>query len=169
MKLIVPKNFKPPIVKKKERGIDAFHAYDWYFNYMRSHLENVESVFLVPCAATKPIHNSVLHKRIYQKHAKKYGKNREVLVVSEPVVLIGYQDLYDLEEKFLYDFPPKLLNPKSREFFVSRLNKLLDEKDISGCLPKHHARLINDAIGTNWENYWEKDLFEMMRRASKLN
>lgn len=165
-RLLVPARFKPPIVTRQENGTKAFHSYDWYFEWMKLYLKNVRKVFLTPCAATKPIHSSPLHRSIYQKLSSAYGKDREVLVVSEPVVLIRYLDLYELEKLFCYDFPPKLLSSESRAFFVERLRLLLTNKDVSGCLPRHHAVLINDAIGSRWKNYWQGDLYSMMKKAS---
>lgn len=163
---LVPTRFRPPIVTRKENGVRAFHSYDWYFEWMRFYLKDVRKVFLTPCAATKPIHSSPLHRSIYQKYSSAHGKGREVLVVSEPVVLIRYPDLYELEKLFCYDFPPKLLSSESRAFFVERLRLLLVNKNVSGCLPRHHAALINDAIGHDWKNYWQGDLYSMMRKAS---
>lgn len=166
--LVVPDEFEPPIVKGKNQGITAFHSYDWYFRWMERFLADVGKVFLTPCAATKPIHTSPFHRRIYQKFAAAQEDEREILVVSEPVVLIRYEDLYKFERLFCYDFPPKLLNQESRTLFVERLRSLLLGKDIAGCLPWHHATLINDAVGKNWENYWRGDIFSMIRRASLL-
>lgn len=163
-----PISFKPPIVKSKQNGLEAFHAYDWYYSFLKKHLKHVEKVFLVPCAATKPIHQSPMHRSIYQKYIKKYGQDQSVLVVSEPVVLIRYQDLSVEESYFCYDFPPKFLNSDSRELFVERL-KILEGKDISGCLPSHHANLITEAIGSGWKNYWKGDLYQMMKKASRLS
>lgn len=164
--ILVPTRFRPPIVTRKENGIKAFHSYDWYFEWVKSYLKNVRKVFLTPCAATKPIHSSPLHRSIYQKFSSVHGKDREVLVVSEPVVLIRYPDLYELEKFFCYDFPPKLLSLESRAFFVERLRLLLTNKDVLGCLPRHHATLIDDAIGNKWKNYWQGDLYLMMKKAS---
>ena len=165
-----PVSFKPPVVKSKSQGIKAFHSYDWYFNWLSNHLENVDKIFLTPCAKTKPIYTSPLHRRIYQKYNALYQGEYELLVVSEPVVLIRYQDLYDLEKEFCYDFPPKLLDETSRGLFIQRLNVLLEGKEIIGCLPKHHERLINYAIGKgNWENLWRGDVFSMMRREDNRN
>lgn len=93
---------------------------------------------------------------------------REVLVVSEPVTLILYQDLYDLEKQFCYEFIPKLLGTEARELFVERLQTLLIGKNIEGCLPSHHAGLINDAIGKKWKNYWQGDMLTMKKRANQL-
>lgn len=164
----IPNKFKPPIVKRENQGIAAFHAYNWYFHYMERFLADVKKVFLTPCAATKPIHTSPFHRRIYQKFATAQESEREILVVSEPVTLIRYEDLYTFERLFFYDFPPKLLNSKSRTLFVERLRTLLLGKDIVGCLPRHHASLINDAIGKSWENYWEGDIYFMMQKANLL-
>ena len=167
MNLKILSNFKPPIVKKSENGVAAFHSYDWYFEQMKEFLQDKEKVFLTPCAATKPIHTSNFHRLIYQKYAA-VQKDREILVVSEPVVLIRYQNLYDMEGAFMYDFPPKFLNQESRGIFVDRLSSLLSEKDIAGCLPKHHASLINDAVGTDWINYWDGNIFSMIRKANLI-
>ena len=166
---VIPRKFNPPIVKNSLQGIPAFYSYDWYFKRMAKYMAGVKKVFLTPCAATKPIHSSMLHRGIYQKFITAFGKGHEILVVSEPVVLIRYQDLYNLENYFLYEFPPRMLTSESSEFFVSRLRKLLYGKIIAGCLPRHHASLINDALGYNWKNYWEGDLYEMMRKASSLH
>ena len=168
-KLVLPKRFIPPLVRSNTHGISAFHKYDWYFNWMKLYLAGKKSVFLTPCAATKPIYSSSFHRGIYQKFSAVYGKNKKILVVSEPVVLIRYQDLYTMEKYFMYDFPPKLLDITSREFFVKRLRILLSDKKISGCLPRHHASLINDAIGKNWKNFWDGDMYSMMKKASALN
>ena len=165
--LPVPKRFKPPIVKKKSDGEKAFHAYDWYFKWMKHYMKGVQSVFLTPCAATKPIYISSLHRCVYQPFARKYGAGREILVVSEPVVLIRYQDLYDFEKTFCYEFHPKMLS-ESRELFVERLRELLAGKHIVGCLPKHHAKLIDDAVGSGWKNYWIGGMFSMRSKGSKL-
>ena len=166
--LQIPKKFQPPIVLKESRGVQAFLAYDWYFEWMQRHLKNVKNIFLTPCAATKPIFSSSLHRSVYQKFSLVYGKSRERLVVSEPVVLIRYSDLYDLEKVFCYDFPPRLLSFESRNLFVERLRLLLLGKNIVGCLPKHHAKLVTDAIGEDWKNYWCGDMFSMIRKASKI-
>jgi predicted RNA-binding protein len=166
--LIVPDKFKPPIVKRKSQGVTAFYSYDWYFNWMRGFLENVDEVFLTPCAATKPIYSSAMHRSIYRKFIAAKGYGREILVVSEPVVLIRYSDLYELENLFYYDFPPKLLDCNSRTLFIERLRSLLLGKNIIGCLPRHHASLINDAMGTDWKNYWQGDLYLMMKKANQL-
>lgn len=166
---VVPSIFRPPIVKKSSYGITAFYKYDWYFKWMLKYMADVKKVFLTPCAATKPIQSSMLHRGIYQKFITAFGEGSEILVVSEPVVLIRYRDLYDLENTFLYEFSPKMLSSESREFFVKRLRRLLSGKIIAGCLPRHHASLINDAIGDNWKNYWQGDIFEMMERASALH
>ncbi|MBI2024756.1 MAG: hypothetical protein HYT03_01520 [Candidatus Harrisonbacteria bacterium] len=168
-KLSVPKQFRPPQVSNENQGVAAFCAYDWYFRWMKEYLGDKTKVFLVPCAATKPIHTSPLHRRVYQKYASAYGKNRILLVVSEPVVLINYQHLYNLEGSFFYEFPPKLLGKTARVLFIERLRELLEEKNIAGCLPHHHATLINDAIGTEWINYWSGDLYSMIKKASALN
>lgn len=168
MQVRSPLRFKPPIVRQATQGISAFHAYDWYFNWMRRYLKDTHMVFLTPCAATKPIHSSMLHRGIYQKFALAHGMGAELLVVSEPVVLIRYTDLYDLEDAFRYDFPPPLLDQSTRNFFVRRLRVLLAGHEIVGCLPRHHASLINDAVGTNWKNYWKGDIYSMMQRASRL-
>lgn len=167
-RLRVSRGFKPPKVKRLNQGVAAFHAYDWYFNWLSRRLARVRRVFLVPCAATKPIYESSLHRTVYQRYAAVYGRGREVLVVSEPVVLIRYHDLYILGKNFYYDFPPKLLRGESRELFVRRLCQALSGKDIIGCLPRHHASLIIDAIGDGWENHWSGDLFAMMKKASRL-
>lgn len=159
--------FNPPTVKRKEQGEAAFHAYDWYFEQIRDFLKGVDKVFLTPCAATKPICSSSLHRSVYQKYITAKGAGREIFVVSEPVVLIYYEDLYDLEKHFFYDFPPKLLSPEARALFVARLREVLSGKNIEGCLPKHHASLINDAVGTNWKNYWQGDMLDMMKRANQ--
>lgn len=164
----IPRKFHAPVVKKISDGISAFKSYDWYFHWMQSYLANIEQLFLVPCAATKPIYTSPLHKSIYQKFSAIYGIGREALVVSEPVVLIRYPDLYKMINEFCYDYPPKLLSPESRAFFVHRLKTLLTGKNIVGCLPRHHATLINDAIGTNWENLWSGDMYHMIQKASSL-
>ena len=163
----IPHNFKPPIVRKSENGISAFHSYDWYFRQMEGFLQDRRQIFPTPCAATKPIHTSNFHGLIYQKFATNQ-KDREILVVSEPVVLIRYQNLYDMEGAFMCDFPPKFLNQESRGIFVDRLNSLLSGKDITGCLPKHHASLINDAVGTDWTNYWDGNIFSMIRKANLI-
>lgn len=165
----IPVKFKPPIVKRQNQGIPAFHQYDWYFYYMKQFLVDIEKVFLTPCAATKPIHTSPFHRNIYQKFAAVQENEREIFVVSEPVVLIRYQDLYNFERFFCYDFPPILLTEESRAFFVKRLRILLKGKDVAGCLPRHHASLINDAIGNNWKNYWRRDIYFMMRQANLLS
>lgn len=135
---------------------------------MSSRLLGVRKVFLTPCAATKPIYASPVHRNIYQKFAARFGYDATPLVVSEPVVLIHYQDLYDLEDAFRYDFPPRLLGGAARALFVERLHKLLSGRRIVGCLPRHHASLINDAVGTNWKNYWNGDLYSMVKKASLL-
>ncbi|MBI2109045.1 MAG: hypothetical protein HYT93_02605 [Parcubacteria group bacterium] len=163
----VPKKFKPPVVEKKSDGVPAFHAYDWYFNWMKGFMKNVDGVFLVPCAATKPIYTSTFHRRIYQPFGATRGKGREILVVSEPVVLIRYQDLYDFEKMFLYEFHPKMLS-ESRELFVNRLRELLSGKHIVGCLPSHHAKLIDDAVGGGWKNYWDGNMYSMVEKGTKL-
>jgi len=168
-RLYIPRRFRPPVVTKKSQGEAAFHAYDWYFDKMKIILADTEKIFLTPCAATKPIHNSPLHRSIYQKFAEKYGNEREIFVVSEPVVLIRYQDLYEIERVFCYDFPPKLLDEKARRLFVERLRVLLTGKNITGCLPRHHALLVNDAVGKKWKNYWNGDLYSMMRRVHLLS
>ena len=168
IKVIAPDLFSPPIVKDKKEGIGAFLSYDWYFDFIKKYIRNRNEIFLVPCAETKPIHTSPMHKSIYQKFAFKFGHGREVLVVSEPVVLIRYSDLRELETVFCYDFPPKLLDKECRDFFVKRLRRLLLNKDIVGCLPRHHASLVNDAIGIGWRNYWSGDLYAMMRKAGSL-
>ena len=165
----VPEGFRPPIVAKEVQGIPAFHAYDWYFRSMQRYLSDKKAVFLTPCAATKPIHASPLHRCVYQKYALVYGGGREMLVVSEPVVLIRYQDLWNLERHFYYDFPCPLLSADARALFIERLRSILKGKDIVGCLPRHHATLINDAVGSGWKNYWSGDLYTMMRKASLLN
>ena len=163
----VPRGFRPPRVKNANSGRAAFHAYDWYYEWMRKFLPRDESVFLVPCAATKPIHTSPLHRNIYQKIAAREGLGRITLVVSEPVVLIRYSDLVVLEKTFCYDFPPKFLSAGARDLFVARLQTLLTGKDIIGCLPRHHASLVDDAVGLNrWKNLWTGDLFSMMRNAN---
>lgn len=166
--LKIPRSFKPPIVTSKEQGVAAFHKYDWYFKWMEDFMRDVDKVFLTPCAQTKPIHTSSLHRCIYQKYIKTKGVGREIFVVSEPVTLILYQDLYDLEKQFCYEFVPKLLSPQARELFVTRLRTLLLGKDVAGCLPSHHASLITDAIGKKWKNYWQGDMLEMKRQANKL-
>lgn len=166
--LKTPQNFIPPVVTEKSQGLAAFHSYDWYFEWAEQFMKGVDKVFLTPCAATKPICSSSMHRSIYQKYIRAKGMEREVFVVSEPVVLILYQDLYDLEQHFFYDFPPKNLSLEARDFFVGRLKTLLAEKDIEGCLPCHHASLINDAIGVGWKNYWQGDMLDMMKRANKL-
>lgn len=168
LELPVPEHFIPPIVKEKKRGMAAFRAYNWYFWWMHEYLKGVRGVFLTPCAATKPIHASPLHRSIYQKYAVVYGEGKEVLVVSEPVVLIRYQDLYNYERTFCYDFPPQLLNVDSRDLFVRRLRMLLSGKVVEGCLPRHHASLVNDAVGLGWKNHWEGGMFSMSRKASCL-
>lgn len=165
----VPYKFISPIVKKPSQGIPAFYAYDWYYKWMARYMTDVKKVFLTPCAATKPIYSSMFHRGIYQKFITALGGGSEILVVSEPVVLIRYCDLYNLKNAFLYDFPPKMLSPESREFFVSRLKRLLSGKIISGCLPRHHASLINDAVGNDWKNYWQGDIYRMMKKASSLH
>lgn len=165
----LPWKFVPPVVRKSSQGIRAFYAYDWYFRWMAKYVADVKKVFLTPCAATKPICYSMMHRGIYQKFITAYGEGSEILVVSEPVTLIRYRDLYLLKNAFLYDFPPKMLSPESREFFVKRLKRLLSGKIISGCLPRHHASLINDAIGNDWKNYWEGDIYRMMKKASSLH
>jgi hypothetical protein len=164
----VPRGFKPPIVKCSGRGQAAFFVYNWYFEFMANWLKNVRKVFLVPCAMTKPIHKSSAHCTIYQRYAEKYAADSEVLVVSEPVVLIRYDDLSRLGRVFHYDFPPRLLNDVSRATFVTRLAALLRGRDVAGCLPSHHAKLVNLAIGSDWKNYWRGDLFQMMRRGGEL-
>jgi len=164
-----PAVFKPPVVRKKEQGEAAFHAYDWYFEQIKDFLISVDKVFLTPCAATKPICSSSMHRSIYQKYIAVKGIDREIFVVSEPVVLIYYEDLYDLEKHFLYDFPPCFLSTETRAIFISRLMDTLSGKDIEGCLPKHHAGLIDDAVGkNNWKNYWQGDMLDMMKRANQL-
>ena len=168
MNTAMPRNFKPPIVKKSSQGVAAFYAYDWYYRWMVKYMANVKKVFLTPCAATKPIYSSMLHRGIYQKFITAFGAGSEILVVSEPVVLIRYRDLYYLENQFLYEFSPRMLSSESRRLFVMRLKKLLSDKIVAGCLPRHHASLINDAIGNNWKNYWQGDIFDMMKRASAL-
>ncbi len=160
--------FKPPIVTHPCQGTAAFHAYDWYYYTLMKTLAFEKKVFLTPCAATKPIYSSSLHKAIYQKFAEKFAGDRELLVVSEPVVLIRYSDLYEHEKHFFYDFPPKFLFPDSRKIFVERLRLLLSGKNIIGCLPRHHASLINDAVGIDWKNYWHGDFFAMVRKAAHL-
>ncbi|MBI2023219.1 hypothetical protein HYT01_01490 [Candidatus Giovannonibacteria bacterium] len=164
----IPRGFKPPIVRKEADGVSAFRRYDWYFHRMSSALIGMAKVFLIPCAATKPIYSSSLHRKVFQRFALAFGEDRELLVVSEPVVLIAYEDLYIMESAFLYDFPPKKLDQYSRQLFVSRLRELLSKKDIVGCLPRHHASLINDAVGENWKNYWRGDMYNMFRKASTL-
>jgi hypothetical protein len=166
--LKVPRAFKPPVVTAKDQGVAAFHKYDWYFKWMEEFMKDVNKVFLTPCAQTKPIYTSSLHRCIYQKYVRAHGMEREVFVVSEPVTLILYQDLYDLEKYFCYEFIPKLLSPEARELFVGRLRGLLKGKDIEGCLPSHHAALINDAVGENWKNYWQGDMLDMKKRANHL-
>jgi len=163
-----PDTFVPPRVEISADGVAAFHNYDWYYRFMRSYLSARESVYLVPCAATKPIHRSPAHVRIYQRFAEFYGGSREILVVSEPVVLIRYGDLSALEDAFCYDFPPRLLNAESRALFVARLRELLDGKDVAGCLPAHHQSLVREAIGNRWENHWESGLYQMMKYAKSL-
>lgn len=64
---LIPIEFKPPVVMRKTEGLDAFYAYDWYFSWMKQFMSGLEKVFLTPCAATKPIHSSTLHRYIYQK------------------------------------------------------------------------------------------------------
>lgn len=164
----VPEGFRPPIVTKEEQGVAAFHAYDWYFRSMQRYLRDKKAVFLTPCAATKPIHTSPLHRRVYQKYAMVYGGGRNLFVVSEPVVLIRYRDLFDLEPHFCYDFPCPLLGSDARALFVKRLRSILLGKDIVGCLPRHHATLVNDAVGKGWKNHWDGDLYTMMHKASLL-
>lgn len=149
--------------------MDAFHRYGWYSEWMEYYLSGRKEVFLVPCAATKPIYLSSLHQSVYQKFAFACGRGRELLVVSEPVVLIRYQDLYDYEKYFLYDFPPKLLDEVAHAFFVKRLRVLLSGKKIYGCLPRHHAGLINEAVGCRWKNYWSGDLYDMKKKAFLLS
>ena len=65
----IPHNFKPPIVRKSENGISAFHSYDWYFRQMEGFLQDRGQNFPTSCAATKPIHTSNFHGLIYQKFA----------------------------------------------------------------------------------------------------
>ncbi len=130
-------------------------------------MKNVDSVFLTPCAATKPICSSTFHRRIFQPFAAVHGKGAECLVVSEPVVLIRYQDLYDFEKTFCYEFHPKMLS-ESRELFVERLRELLAGKHIIGCLPKHHAKLIDDAVGKGWKNHWDGNMYSMIRKGTRL-
>ena len=57
---------------------------------------------------------------------------------------------------------------EARALFVERLRSILTDKDIVGCLPRHHASLINDAVSNNWTNYWDGNIFSMMKRAGAL-
>jgi len=164
-KSLVPGGFSPPKVRKAEDGVAAFHAYDWYFNFMRSWLKGVRKVLLVPCAKTKPIPLSVVHRGSFQKLFLKYP-DYQPLIVSEPVVLIRYAD--SLAPEFKYDFPPNLLNEESRELFVDRLRELLKGKEVIGCLYSEKKKLIEDAIGKfeNKEEYLlRKSTLEQMDLA----
>lgn len=155
---------------RPEDGVPAFRSYDWYFRWMRRHMKETTRVFLVPCAATKPIYRSPSHQRIHKTFAAVYGRGLTLLVVSEPVVLIRYPDLSsgDLEQHFHYEFPPAKLSTEAREFFIKRLSVLLSGKNVAGCLPSHHAALVNDAIGDGWRNYWSGGLYQMMGSARCL-
>lgn len=164
----VPRNFTPPKIETEDEGIQAFHKYDWYFNWMQRYMNRVNDVYLTPCAATKPIHSSTFHRKIFQKFFAEYGGDSELLIVSEPVVLIRYQDLYNHEKVFCYEFLPKNLGQEARELFVKRLRTLLAGKSITGCLPRHHEFLVNDAIGDNWGNHWNGNMFQMIKRASSF-
>lgn len=168
-RVLIPSDLEPPIVKRKEDGVSAFHKYDWYFTWIRRHLKDVERVFLTPGAVTKPINSSPLHRAIYQRYAVRFGGSAAILVVSEPAVLIRYKDLSDLEPLFLYEFPPRLLGAETRTLFVKRLQIILRGKHVEGCLPRHHAALVSDAVGNRWKNYWDGDLYSMMRKAKKLS
>ena len=159
--------FTPPQVSTLGEGVSAFRAYDRYYQVVCRWLADKDSVYLVPCAGTKPIHTSPMHRSIYQKYARAFGGGREVLVVSEPAVLIRYADLERLEPVFMYDFPPHLLVGESRDLMVRRLAKALGEKDVRGCLPRHHADLVSSAVGS-FENDWSGGLYEMAWKAARL-
>ena len=133
--VIVPRNFQPPKVSNEKQGIEAFHRYDWYFDWMKKILiKSHTGLFLVPCAKTKPIYSSSFHRNIYQKMAVRYGLGRAVLVVSEPVGLILYRHLRTLESAFMYEFPPIMLCRESRNLFIERLREMLIGKDVRACL-----------------------------------
>lgn len=166
--IVTPKRFVPPMVTHACQGSSAFHKYDWYYEQMLAALSSVQAVFLVPCATSKPIHRSPLQVRVFQKFYARFGEGRDLFVVSEPATLIYYPHLSLHERHFLYDYPCRFHNDETRTLFVKRLKPLLVGKDIAGCLPSHHARVINEVVGKNWKNYWRGNMFDMIKQGSAL-
>lgn len=104
---------------------------------------------LVPCAATKPFPEAPSHKSGYLKGIG--AKKVDVWVVSEPLGIIPYSWSRKWPNDS-YDFPPEHLQGAAYELLAERMGEWFDRvapkyEKIYLALPRHHARLIQSAIG----------------------
>ena len=105
---------------------------------------------ILPCTSIKPYRLSPTHRIADSRLARLGLENTvSVYVISEPMVLVPRE--LDIYYPFAnYDYPPKHLDPESREIFVEILSKVLRKlrvhRAIVAVLPQHHRSILLEAL-----------------------